>query len=262
VLEALKFISKGRSNTKWAWSAWGKHPLAKDYIQLGDPTPMGKAFAQWIAKGHKRLASQPGDLKTPVAWRFWARGEGRNQLVCGTIQTSSDGIGRPFPLLLMGNGVIKGWRKQWTLLPPALESTWRRMEHLGSYQGKSIHSFEEALTAWSSPRPHWDEIRVNHTPEDFSLQTPAPLNASDRENLLADYARRQMFSARLETGGGSNLMIQTVRFHHLIHHKSVEIPAVVFMGGIPTAAYVTFFQRSLKPADFIRLWRTDLVDQP
>ncbi len=249
MLETLK------PKSKWVWSAWGKHPLAKDYIQLGTLTSLGKAFAGWIAKGYKRLSTDSGEPPPACAWRFWAKGDGRSTIVCGTIQTSSDGIGRPFPLLLMGNGSINGWQKHWHLLPAGLDSTWRRLEHLTSYQGKSIQSFEEALVTLAIPQPAWRELGERFASGLLTNESAAQLKPVNREKLLAGFVNQQMIWEKLEEQGDANLLAQSVMIHDLIKRQTAAIPSLVFMGGVPGAAYLAFFQRSLRSADFVRLWR-------
>jgi len=245
---------------KWVWSAWGKHPLAKDYIQLGAATSLSKAFAGWMAKGYRRLSSQADDEGPACAWRFWAKGDRRHTLLCGTIQTSSDTIGRPFPLLLMGSGPVNGWQKHWPLIPPALDGTWRRLEHLSSYKGDDIRSFGEVLATLAAPRPSWRDLRKKYAPGLFSEHSPGLAAVPHGKDHLGRYAGQQVAWCRLQAHHGARLLTQSLEFHDLIHRGSEGPPSVVFMGGVPSAAYIAFFQRSLNSADFARLWRPTITD--
>jgi type VI secretion system protein VasJ len=49
---------------------------------------------------------------------------------CGLGRDSSDSIGCPYPLLIMGEGRLKGWEKRWSQLPVQLNRTWKRMESI------------------------------------------------------------------------------------------------------------------------------------
>ena len=40
-----------KTNPTWTWSAVGKHPVVKDYIKLGQETPLLNAFLKWVEEG-------------------------------------------------------------------------------------------------------------------------------------------------------------------------------------------------------------------
>jgi len=40
----------------WQWAAQGKHPLVKDYIQLGREFPMVNVFADWVRNGYSLVS--------------------------------------------------------------------------------------------------------------------------------------------------------------------------------------------------------------
>ena len=255
MLEALKAKAGWRSRTGWRWSAWGKHPLAKDYIQLGAPTPIGKAFAQWIGNGFQRLAGDTEEGQPACAWRFWAKGDGRSELVCGTIQTSSDKLGRPFPLLLMGDGRLEQWRRRWQLVPLALDGAWRRLEQLTSTIRLSITAFEETLTSLEPPRPDWGRLErefvLTRQARDGSLPAEPPF----AEQLLTGAGHRQVIWHPIPAEETATLLTQSVQLHLALKERSGAVPSVVFLGGVPAVSYIGFFLRSLRPEDFRSLWR-------
>ncbi|MRR35726.1 type VI secretion system-associated protein TagF, partial [bacterium] len=115
---------------QWSWCAYGKHPVAKDFIRLGRVFPLAASMAEWVEKGY---SAAKGALKTerqPRFWRFWARGSVNGELVCGFLRDSSDSIGREYPFLVLGSGPISSWEEHWDLLPCACEQTWNRIEYL------------------------------------------------------------------------------------------------------------------------------------
>ena len=88
----------------WCWAAVGKHPVAADYIRLGNSTSLLDAVADWVAKGYDELLRMDGRSQDSHSWRFWLRGVKKDTLICGLCRDSSDRIGRPYPLMIMGEG--------------------------------------------------------------------------------------------------------------------------------------------------------------
>lgn len=89
------------------WAACGKHPAARDFFRVGQEFPMLKIFSRWVDDGYTVLARKNNNF-LPNSWRFWAKGAVRDFLMCGLIKDSSDRIGRNYPLLIIGTGLLRG----------------------------------------------------------------------------------------------------------------------------------------------------------
>jgi len=46
------------SGQNWQWAAFGKHPAAKDYFQLGENTPFFEGLFTWIEDGYQLLTTK------------------------------------------------------------------------------------------------------------------------------------------------------------------------------------------------------------
>ena len=112
----------------WKWGAYGKHPVVKDYIRVGEESPLLNIFSRWIEAGYAAV-SQTG---TSHSWRFFAKGLQGSEVVCGLVRDSRDGVGRAFPLLILGSGALEIWEARWPGIPDACEACWQRMEYLST----------------------------------------------------------------------------------------------------------------------------------
>ncbi|WP_083456635.1 type VI secretion system-associated protein TagF [Desulfosarcina cetonica] len=101
---------------RWSWAAFGKHPATKDYFQIQVATPLAHAFSRWVEAGFGRM--DENDRRHRVcSWRFWSRGLKKGSMVGGLGRSSADGIGRPYPLVLLGEGTSGAGRKSGTFCP-------------------------------------------------------------------------------------------------------------------------------------------------
>jgi hypothetical protein len=57
----------------WGWALAGKHPVVKDYIRIGQGSPLMDDFSRWVEEG----ISQGEAGGRPHSWRFFARDAGR-----------------------------------------------------------------------------------------------------------------------------------------------------------------------------------------
>jgi len=129
----------------WEWFAIGKHPVAMDYFRLGVVTPLANAFAGWFESGYETLAGRNRPGSTIHSWRFWSKGIGKESIACGVGRDSSDGRGRPYPLLIMGIGTLPGWEDNWDLLTFSCEDTWRHIEHIATGRFSDLKQMEAEL---------------------------------------------------------------------------------------------------------------------
>jgi type VI secretion system ImpM family protein len=229
----------------FSWTAVGKHPVAMDYIHLATASVLSQAVGDWMTKGYDQLNRRPQAVQGSHSFRFWIRGAHKGDLLIGLGRDSSDRIGRPYPLLIMGEGGLKGWERLWDQLPLRLDQTWRRMEAIASGRYDDIHSLTAALDRLNGP----DEA-----------QHPVATPASERE-LVPHACRDEM------EGTGRTLIdlgpFQTddpaasvSRRLAIIKDWLREPPLAVFLGGTPRRSYLAVIVSPLGTDDFVRLWST------
>ena len=130
----------------WQWSAAGKHPAFSDFLLHNLEGPMVKALASWADRG-MALRSQDQPSNRFFSYRFWTRGGKKNTLVCGIVRNSSDALGRPYPLLLMGSGTVRGWEKKWATTFQAFDPMLREFEQMALRRFDTFKTFEKQLQA-------------------------------------------------------------------------------------------------------------------
>ncbi|NEU11884.1 type VI secretion system-associated protein TagF [Methylobacterium sp. BTF04] len=86
---------------------YGKLPAKRDFIALGTPRAFLSAWEPWIQGGLSASRADLGEgwaqayLHAPI-WRFWLGADIAGEAVLGAFMPSVDGIGRYFPLTLIG----------------------------------------------------------------------------------------------------------------------------------------------------------------
>lgn len=222
----------------WQWIACGKHLAARDYVRLGNPFPLGSIFYNWVENGYARCCLNNGSQDSRL-WRFWLRGMKKEQLACGILCQSSDAIGRPYPLLLMGSGTIPGWEEYWEDLPLSFEGIWNDAVALLSQEVTTLKELEQGLDRLTSPAAIL---------QDDTLPPVLPLTAM-RGDLESEFA---IFS--LEAPNSDRIAIAAaVRLGLLVKNRVALPPVAVFIGGGETACMV-ITRRPLNPLDFGVLW--------
>jgi type VI secretion system protein VasJ len=232
-----------RSIGAWHWAASGKHPAAKDFLEAGEPFPLFIALTEWMEKGYPENATaDPAQLHS---WRFWARGGRKEHMVCGLLKDSCDNLGRPFPLLVMGNGELESWAEHWDLLPLACETTWGQMESFSTRQYANFEELENGLTSIRAPAPRWDHFKGT----DFSTYTSSP----SRE-LIQDFQPGEVCSIPLEPLPSHEQKMQILAWHRLCKNHINDLPIIVFMGDAGESPHLFIARRALLPEDFLKLW--------
>jgi type VI secretion system protein VasJ len=255
------------SANSWHWAAWGKHPVARDYFCVGATAQLVKAFSDWIEKGYKILSSRRSPSTRLHSWRFWARGPRRDALICGVGRDSSDSLGRPYPLLIMGTGPLEGWKDQWDLLPFACEKTWGQMEHLSTRRFTDFREFEDGVHVIKPPHPSWTgfisrkesmEVAASLSDNRASCWEPAGL-----ENEVASLSQKADLFVSLDSEPFGDPQTLAGLWHSFLKARISEVPNAVFMGGAPEETHLAVFRRALVPTDFVRLWsRQDVGGAP
>ncbi len=242
----LGSVIKGRS---WCWAAVGKHPAAADYIRLGDSSSLLDALADWVAKGYDQLLRDNDRPQGFHSWRFWLRGVKKGTLICGLGRDSSDRIGRPYPLTIMGEGLLKGWEKCWFRLPLQLNRCWKDLEYIATRRFDDAQAMEE-------------EIRGLHAPQSAPSDNPDAF-VDDRQKAVFEeqvqLCRQGLLSSgfamiSLNSLDGVDSERAVIQLHERLNGCCKDIPRSVFIGGTPQHTYITVIEHPLATADFVRLW--------
>ncbi|MBC8017923.1 MAG: type VI secretion system protein TssA [Verrucomicrobia bacterium] len=242
----------------WQWAAFGKHPTAKDYFRIGAETPFVEGLFGWVENGYQLLTINENGTPDFCSWRFWAREAGKNSLVCGVVRVSSDSLGRPYPLVIMGSGPLRNWQENWDLLPFAAERSWRQIEYLAANLFTDFKKLEEEIRTIRPPEANWSE-QAEKRKELNRIGSPLDPYASfldfrELKKLAAANVEKPEVFISLDRGPCDD-KIMHVSLWHLLSRESVKvIPNAMFMGGTLDKAYLAIIKRPLKPTDFIQLW--------
>ncbi len=242
-------LGLGRGAQYWHWAAYGKHPVARDYFRAGEDAPLIKAFVGWVEKGYQLLRSKQNPASQPYAWRFWAQGAKKDNLICGVGRDSSDSIGRPYPLLIMGTGPLERWEDYWDLLPLACEKTWSQIEYLSTRRLANFKQLEDDVRIIKPPSPNWSEF--NDQKARSSLLARDSREISETIDRLS---KKTEFLVPFEHGPSGDVFSLAILWHSLLKARLAGAPNAIFMGGVPERTYLAVFKRSLVPTDFVRLW--------
>jgi len=246
------------SHLYWQWAAFGKHPVASDFFRLGEDIPLTKGFSDWVKKGYETLTSKKSTSLDLYAWRFWVRGAQKENIACGVIRDSSDSVGRPYPLLIIGTGPLPGWKEKWDLLPFACERTWDQIEYLSALVANDFKKLEVEVHHIRPPHPEWPKfIGKRKGLEDLwsnSNTNPISLNLKDMERQASSASDKAEFIVYLDQNPLNDQFVQVSLWHYLLKNHIKAAPNAIFMGGTLDRIYLAIFRRPLTPADFIQLW--------
>ncbi len=246
-----------KSNNSWLWSAYGKHPVARDFFRIGYDIPLLKGFSDWVEQGYSKLISRNAVSNMNCSWRFWMRGGSKGSLVCGIIKDSCDELGRPYPLLIMGSGVLKNWENQWDLLPFACEQTWNQIEYISVQNYNDMSKFEVDIQNVRPPVSEWSVFKEKR---ENSMKFTASSDDNDLSKCIKDVKNKALSLSRKSECFiclddklflDKSILISYWHFHLKPYIK--KIPNIVFMGGPFERSYMAFFKRPLAPADFVDL---------
>ena len=246
------------STQHWNWASCGKHPVAKDYFNLGQPFPLMSSFSDWIEKGYETFSSTAKKEQRYSSWRFWARDFTKELLVCGLVRESSDSLGRPYPLLIMGTGPLKGWQLYWDFLPFACENTWNHLEYVSAQMFKNLKDLEAGIQLIKPPSPEWSAfidrrkkfIDFDKNSENKSL----PLKLQELERQASILSEKKEGFISLELSPLYDQVVLISLWHFLFKKHSKEMPISIFIGGTLEEAFLSFFKRPLLKSDFVQLW--------
>jgi type VI secretion system protein VasJ len=243
---------------QWHWGAYGKHPVAADYFRLGKKLAIMNLFADWIDRSVSCGALHEDILRGRCSWRFWARGSGKKDLVCGVITNSSDVLGRPYPLLIMGTGPVSAWDGQWDLLPLVFEKVWSQMEYFSTRRFSDVRELEEVVTHIRPPHPEWDDLLAQRqtiiTIGKDSVAEDSMPNFRELKERAEGFSAQEESFINIDQGTSHDEFTLILLWHYLLKSFGKKIPNAIFAGGTGENTCLACFARPLNAADFIRLW--------
>jgi type VI secretion system ImpM family protein len=133
------------------WFVYGKHPKFADYFSIGDDTQFTAAYTKWVSLGFQKYITCKGSYKRTCSYRFWSQGDSDQTLAVGLLQSSTDSLRRPFPLLFIGITQLPGWQKHWHDLDKQLVQIWERVEEIARGSHDSLQNISAELTRISVP---------------------------------------------------------------------------------------------------------------
>lgn len=231
-----------RTNSFWQWTLFGKHPVASDFFRLGEEAPLLKGFADWVEKGYQAFVSKKKASQGLHAYQFWARGSQKESIACGVVRDSSDRVGRPYPLLIMGTGLLNGWEDHWDLLPFACEKTWNQIEYLSAFTVNDLKKLELEVHQIRPPHPGWSDFEMKRGDlKETESQIPF---SPDQSEFLID----------LKMNSNHDHLSQVCHYHSLIRSQVKTAPNAIFIGGTLERTCLLLFRRPLQSSDFVQLW--------
>jgi type VI secretion system protein VasJ len=245
-----------KNKSGWIWQASGKHPVAKDFLEIGPRDALLQAFADWVAGGFRQWASQNNAKTARNSWRFWTRAAQKQHLICGVSRDSCDRFGRSFPLVLVGSGYLRKWQAHWELLPLVLDRTWLQMEYLATKRLPDFNHLEDAVRMLPLPTDDWSGIDYDRLQTvDTGSETGSPENPGT-PLLNSASAGQDPMVGMLPL---ANLLqddppAQLAWLHANIKKRLKQPPNAVFMGGNPDKGCLVWFNRPLRKEDFATLW--------
>jgi type VI secretion system protein VasJ len=242
-----------KSAPAWKWAAFGKHPVAGDYFNAGPDDPFFQAFSGWVEAGHRQVSSGRKNSTDLYSWRFWAKGHQKDALMCGVGRDSFDAIGRPYPLVVMGAGLLPDWQRQLSLLPFALEKTWIQMEYLATKRYIDFSQLETEIRRLPVPAGQWSEIQDEARRRREALPPVNDLQQEMIRKMAYDHAEPE-FLASFNADACLDAVTAAGLWHAALAEQDGIVPNAAFLGGILDATYLAVFRRPLLVQDFIRLW--------
>ncbi len=235
----------------WNWGAVGKLPAAGDFFQKGDQVPMLDAFAHWIQTGFGQVAlmkkNKPETVGQHRSWRFWAAGIRKHELVCGLSRDSSDSLGRPYPLLMLGQGVCKGWQQHWEQIPLILGKAWSKMEYIAAQDYQNLDEFWNALKTIGNEALESPNFQGKN---DFF----GPVLELRLQKHLKDLQQNGRTVIPMDTAESGNPESAAFTWHQLLANRLRKLPRAVFMGGTLEQSFIVICLEPLTIEDFIELW--------
>jgi type VI secretion system ImpM family protein len=133
------------------WFIYGKHPKFADYFTIGEDTQFTAAYKKWVTLGFQKHMNDKGTCEQVCSYRFWSQGDSDQTLAVGLLQSSTDSLRRPFPLLFIGIAQLPGWQKHWDNFDKQLVQIWESVEEIARGRHDSLQNISAELTKISAP---------------------------------------------------------------------------------------------------------------
>jgi type VI secretion system ImpM family protein len=242
--------------SSWNWTVFGKHPVAKDYFQINLISPMANAFAKWVDAGFQGL-SENSRRNTVCSWRFWAKGLKKGTTLCGLGKSSSDSIGRPYPMMIIGEGALDQWEKFWHLMLVGLGPTWQTLEYASTRRLRTLDQLVIDINHLETPCKQWRQARqLNYVElvDDLPDWKNKKIILSDVREKVRLLEKDGRLLIPLDGQGSEDLSQLAVAWHLALKDCQSPVPSTVFMGGSPEKTFLALFCRPLLSEDFSVLW--------
>ncbi len=132
----------------WQWGAAGKHPVARDYISIGFQSPCLRILSGLVDKGFMKTGSA---VRKYVSYRYFLKGGKKDLISCGILKDSRDALGREYPLVVAGYGMLAGWETRWEAVPEAMAAVCSEAEYISSRRLATLGEFKAGLSRLGSP---------------------------------------------------------------------------------------------------------------
>ena len=240
----------------WIWYASGKHPAAKDFLEIGPKDPLLKAFADWVAGGFRQWSTRNSPKTAQNSWRFWTKAARKQNLLCGISRDSCDSFGRSFPLVVVGSGCLRKWQTHWELLPLVLDKTWRQMEYLATKRLPDFDHLEDKVRMLPFPTDNWSELNLDPQQTDGQDRDDgkSATEGTIPQNPVPDRSDPLVGIIPIGIVSQGDQARQLSLLHAMLKKRSHKAPNAVFMGGSPDKNYLMVFNRPIAQGDFSRLW--------
>nr|NIO04259.1 DUF2094 domain-containing protein [Pseudomonadota bacterium] len=231
------------------------------YFQIGGSDPIVKAFFGWLETGYQKFLSTKTERKQLHSWRFWSQGMKKDTIACGVCCDSSDSLGRPYPLTVMGAGALPEWKDHWDLLPAVFDSVWAQVEYLIARRFGELDQLEVDLKRIGMPSPdcsHGDSwwLNTGTVIPDMSSNERSLINRSNNrfKKGVDALLTHEELCVCLDNSGSGDFLGHVVAWSRALKASGNVVPSSMFVGGLPERSYLAVFQRSLNANDFVRLW--------
>ncbi len=226
----------------WLWSAGGKHPVAKDFFISGDNSPLAQAFFDWAERGVQSLIAKNGKDASAHSFRFWSKGSAADQLVCGLVRSSCDQLGRPYPLMLLGSGLLPDWENNWELLPFACEKVWEQLEYIAVKRHSSLGGLQTELKKMKSPQHDWAAMAASLALDDNTASAVSEPVANDGTTTVLQCSAAGDFTAHITA------------LHQRLKSTRNLSPRAVFIGGDAEHTAMFAFAAPLQSDNYLQMW--------
>ncbi len=179
---------------------------------------------------------------------FWSRGNKKDHLIAGVVAASHDSLGRPFPLLLVGETDAISWQQNWPYLVVDLYELWEELRNVIKADYQNLSELSNRLTKLNTlqfPFGQRDEKdgKGSFFPESLHKEIKGLARGSSgfvplKRNAGQSINRSSEFSLSL---------LQ----QYMAAEK--EISAIFLSGREPSRLFFT--TKSLSTADFVLLWK-------